>query len=103
MVKAFFYCDPPYFNSDCGHYDGYGKEDFEMLLKTLSGIKGKFLLSSYPSDILNEYVKKHSWSQKTIEQTVSVANATTKNPKKKTEVMTANYDLSNPTEDLQLF
>lgn len=20
---AFIYCDPPYFNSDCGHYDGY--------------------------------------------------------------------------------
>src|SRR5690606_30721385 len=20
---SFFYCDPPYFNSDCGHYDGY--------------------------------------------------------------------------------
>ncbi|QZT36681.1 DNA adenine methylase [Halosquirtibacter xylanolyticus] len=19
--EAFFYCDPPYFNSDCGHYD----------------------------------------------------------------------------------
>jgi len=32
---SFFYCDPPYFNSDCGHYDGYTIDDFEMLLKQL--------------------------------------------------------------------
>lgn len=24
--ESFFYCDPPYFNSDCGHYDGYQKK-----------------------------------------------------------------------------
>ncbi len=52
--EAFFYCDPPYFNSDMGHYNGYTKEDFILLLKTLSNIKGKFLLSSYPSEILND-------------------------------------------------
>ena len=44
--KSFFYCDPPYFNSNCGHYDGYSKEDFEQLLKTLTKIEGKFILSS---------------------------------------------------------
>jgi len=100
---AFFYCDPPYFNSDCGHYDGYTKEDFEMLLKTLSGIKGKFLMSSYPSDILNEYTKAEGWCTKQLEQTVSVANSTGAPQKKKIEVMTANYDLSNPRDDLKLF
>lgn len=51
---AFFYCDPPYPNSDCGHYDGYSIDDFESLLKCLSAIQGKFLLSSYPCDILEE-------------------------------------------------
>lgn len=45
-AHSFFYCDPPYFNSDCGHYDGYSEQDFENLLKSLSAIKGKFLLSS---------------------------------------------------------
>src|SRR5690606_30808198 len=86
---AFFYCDPPYYNSDCGHYDGYTIEDFEMLLKTLSGIKGKFLMSSYPSEILKKYSKENGWYTKTIEQTVSVANSTGKPGKKKIEVMTA--------------
>jgi DNA adenine methylase len=101
--KAFFYCDPPYFNSDCGHYDGYTKEDFEMLLQALSRIKGKFLLSSYPSDILDQYTKEFGWSVKKLEQSVSVANNCGKPQKKKIEVLTANYDLSNPKQRLTLF
>lgn len=100
---AFTYCDPPYFNSDCGHYDGYSKEDFENLLKLLSRVKGKFLMSSYPSDILTEYTKQNGWYTKNIEQKVSVANGTGKPGKKKIEVLTANYDLSNPTDHLVLF
>ncbi len=101
--QAFIYCDPPYFNSDCGHYDGYTKDDFENLLKTLQNIKGKFLMSSYPSDVLYKYTKECGWFTKTIEQRVSVANATFKPGKKKIEVLTANYDLSNPIGNLTLF
>lgn len=101
--EAFHYCDPPYFNSDCGHYDGYSREDFEMLLKTLSEVKGKFLLSSYPSDILEDYTKTNNWYVKKLEQSVSVANGTGSPGKKKIEVLTANYDLSNPRDDLKLF
>lgn len=100
---AFIYCDPPYFNSDCGHYDGYSKQDFENLLQSLSNAQGKFLMSSYPSDILQEYTKKNNWFTRCIEQRVSVANATSKPGKKKIEVLTANYDLSNPMDHLQLF
>lgn len=100
---AFHYCDPPYFNSDCGHYDGYSRDDFESLLKTLCRVEGKFLMSSYPSDILAEYTKSNKWYTIEIEQKVSVANGTGKPGKKKIEVMTANYDLSNPHEDLVLF
>lgn len=102
-AQAFHYCDPPYFNSDCGHYDGYSRDDFENLLKVLSDVEGKFLLSSYPSDILNDYTVKNGWSVKTLEQTVSVAAGTGKPGKKKIEVLTANYDLSNPKDDLKLF
>ncbi len=100
---AFFYCDPPYFNSDCGHYDGYSQDDFENLLKTLSKLEGKFLMSSYPSDVLKEYSLKHGWKTRNIEQSVSVANGTGKPGKKKIEVLTANYDLSNPKAGLMLF
>jgi DNA adenine methylase len=90
---AFFYCDPPYYNSDMGHYDGYTIEDYEGLLKCLSQVKGRFLLSSYPSPILKEYVKANGWHQLEIEQTVSVGANSAKPRKAKIEVLTANYPL----------
>lgn len=94
---SLFYCDPPYFNSDCGHYDGYTIEDFENLLKTLGKIEGRFLLSSYPSELLDRYVKAHGWHQIKIQQTVSVANNNSKQGQKsKVEVLTANYPIKSP-------
>ncbi len=86
--QSFFYCDPPYYNSDCGHYGGYGIHDFERLLQVLSSIKGKFLLSSYPSDLLTRYTKQFGWQHKTVEQKVSVNKGSGKT---KIEVMTWNY------------
>ena len=90
--KSIFYLDPPYFNSDCGHYDGYSIDDFEALLKLLTGIKGKFLLSSYPSPILQQYAKQHGWHMWSVEQGVSV-NSKSGYIKRKVEVLTANYPL----------
>ena len=58
---AFHYIDPPYFNADMGHYGGYTANDFEKLLLICSGLKGKFMLSSYPSELLTKYAKKFNW------------------------------------------
>jgi DNA adenine methylase len=90
--NSFFYCDPPYYNSDLGHYKGYTKDDFNHLLQTLEGIKGKFLLSSYPSKLLEDYTKRNNWQQEQYQQFVTV-NIKNGNPKKKIEVLTANYPL----------
>ncbi|GAA5036699.1 hypothetical protein GCM10011506_29900 [Marivirga lumbricoides] len=89
---SFFYCDPPYFNSDMGHYKGYSEKDFEELLITLANLKGKFLLSSYPSGILKKYSNKHKWHTLEKSSGVSVTHQT---DKVKTEVLTANYPLKN--------
>ncbi len=86
-----FYCDPPYYNSDCGHYDGYTIEDYTALLKALSVIEGKFLLSSYPSPVLEECIQKHRWDTKRMKFTVSIGTGT--RDKEKTEALTANYTL----------
>lgn len=91
-ADSFIYADPPYFNSNCGHYDGYTVEDFTMLLEKLASIKGKFLLSSYHSDVLDGFVKRYGWHQWDVEQDVSV-NAKSGYRKKKVEVLTANYVL----------
>jgi len=91
-ADSFFYCDPPYFNSDCGHYDGYSEQDFEKLLILLSKIEGKFLLSSYPSEILLKYSKLHNWNVWSVEQNVTV-NSKSGYLKRKTEVLTANYPI----------
>jgi DNA adenine methylase len=92
--EAFFYVDPPYFNSDMGHYDGYSKEDFEALLKLLSTIQGRFLLSSYPSDVLNDYTYRYGWNRQGFKSKVSVAAKSGKQ-KGKTEMLTANYDINH--------
>lgn len=91
-INSFFYCDPPYFNSDCGHYNGYNEQDFENLLIALSNIKGKFLLSSYPSPLLKKYVKAEGWHQCSIEQKVTI-NTKSGYQKRKIEILTANYPL----------
>jgi DNA adenine methylase len=90
-IDSLFYCDPPYFNSNCGHYDGYTIEDFETLLKVLSNLEGKFLLSSYPSELLTEFTKRNGWKTQTFKQQVSVANANAKVKKSKIEVFTYNF------------
>lgn len=101
-AQSFFYCDPPYFNSDMGHYKGYTKRDFFALLKTLSGIEGRFLLSSYPSSILTAFCKRYGWHQQHIEQTVTV-NIKSGKGKPKTETLTANYPLEPQVPQLLLF
>lgn len=89
-----FYLDPPYPNSDQGHYSGYSMEDFERLLTVLGKIKGKFLLSSYPYEILEKYSKQYKWYTKTFEKPLSASNgANQKKRKRKLEVLTANYPI----------
>ncbi|MDD2987129.1 MAG: DNA adenine methylase [Flavobacterium sp.] len=45
---AFIYADPPYVNTNQGHYGGYTEEHFIRDLDVLAHVKGKFLLSNYP-------------------------------------------------------
>lgn len=90
-VTTLFYVDPPYYNSDMGHYDGYTIEDYEALLKTLSAIQGKFMLSSYPSPILTDYIAGQGWKTESFTCKIAVSS-NSKNPKKdKVEVLVWNY------------
>ncbi len=91
---AFHYVDPPYFNSNMGHYGGYTEKNYSDLLEVLSNIKGHFLLSSYPSDVLTEYVQKFGWQTKTFDKPLSAKKAVAgKSRGRKLEVLVANYSL----------
>jgi len=99
--NTLFYADPPYYNSDCGHYGGYSIEDFTNLLAGLENCKGDFILSSYPSDILKEYSDRNKWYTKTITQ---VLNVRTPNKTHKQECITTNFDPMKATnETIPLF
>lgn len=86
---SFFYVDPPYYNSNMGHYDGCSINDYEELLQTLANLKGKFMLSSYPSDILSKYIKENKWNTRGFDSKISVNGKS--NRKSKTEVLTMNF------------
>jgi DNA adenine methylase len=87
--ETFFYLDPPYFNSDCGHYKGYSEADYLKLLEALCSVKGKFLLSSYPSDLLLNFIKTKNWHFLEKNKKVNVSH---RFQKQKTEMMVCNYD-----------
>ncbi len=92
--NAFHYVDPPYIDSNQGHYGGYTKDDYINLLLTLVRVKGKFLLSSYHSDLLTLYTEQFGWYTKSFEKPLSAHKATKGEPRgRKIEVLTSNYPI----------
>lgn len=86
-----FFIDPPYVGSACAHYDGmFGEKDLKRLLDVLSNIKGTFLMTSYPSDMLTEYRKANGWEVLDKEYPLFVAGKR-EEKKFKTECITMNY------------
>lgn len=86
-----FYADPPYIGSDCGHYKGYTENDYINLLECFENCKGKFILSSYPSEILNKFIQRNSWNTIKINQSISAGHKMTRNVHTKVEVVITNF------------
>ena len=52
--SAFFYCDPPYYETE-GHYEVvFRKEDHKRLRDTLAGCKGKWMVSYNDCSFIRE-------------------------------------------------
>ena len=95
---TFMYFDPPYAESNCGHYEKT-KDVYYRLLEILPNLKCKWLMSSYPSDQLSELREKHNFHKSDTLQSVLVSN---KNQgKMKIECLTWNYDFAG--QNLTLF
>lgn len=98
-VNAFHFVDPPYINSDCGHYDGtFNLVDFQELLELLTTLDGKFMLTMYPHDLIKEFTTLHGWHIIEVERTISVS---TNNRRKQAEWIVINYNV--PQKKLDLF
>ncbi len=64
--RRVFYCDPPYLHETRASTKDYKHEmtlgQHAHLLKCLSGIKGRFLLSGYRSEMYDEFAADVGWS-----------------------------------------
>ncbi|RNL90122.1 DNA adenine methylase [Sinomicrobium pectinilyticum] len=88
---TFVYADPPYVNSDQGHYGGYTLEHYTQDLEALAAMKGKFLLSAYPSETLNQYINEYGWQKKAFEKVPSANNPAKILKINKVELLIYNY------------
>lgn len=91
---AFIYADPPYIGTNQWHYGGYEKEHFIRDLEVLANIKGKFLLSNFPSPILDEFIKKYNRYVRAFDKSLSAShNRKGWTVRRKKEVLVANYSI----------
>lgn len=97
-VDTFWYCDPPYIETHQGHYSGYSNTDYDKLLDTLSKIKGKFILSSYHNELLDNATDKYGWNHINIDVKCHVKPTAMREDR--TEVLVRNFELA---DELSLF
>lgn len=91
---TFFYLDPPYTESNCGHYEKT-QQVFNRLLEILPTLKGKYILSSYPAKQLLQFRKNNNVFYQNIQQR-RLANSDIM----KTECLTMNFE---PNKQQYLF
>jgi DNA adenine methylase len=85
---TFHFIDPPYVGTNCGHYGGYTLADFDELLELCSGLKGKFMLTMFPNELLSEYAVKFAWRIIEVSRHITVSLT---NRRKQTELIVMNY------------
>jgi len=93
--NTFFYIDPPYFNLESYYTeDAFGKDDHIELLKQLRDTKGKWALSYYFFDELEDILPRnefHWHEEKTFSNNSS-------NRVKRTELLIMNYKITSPLQ-----
>lgn len=95
--NAFFYCDPPYFETE-GHYAVvFGKEDHVRLRDTLAGCQGKWLVSYNDCGYIRELYADYQ-----IEAVSRINNLAQRydNGCEFPEVFISNYDTSEHMRDI---
>lgn len=87
---TFHFIDPPYVGSDMGHYAGmFNDQNLEQLLELCSTLKGKFMLTMYPNDIIRRYSDNFGWNIHAVDRQVSACKAAHR--RRQEEWMVCNY------------
>ena len=98
-INAFFYCDPPYFETE-GHYAvEFHKEDHVRLRDTLAGCQGKWLVSYNDCGYIRELYAGYN-----IEAVSRINNLAQRydNGCEFPEVFISNYDTSERMRDMPM-
>lgn len=86
---AFHFVDPPYINSDCGHYEGsFNEQNMKDLLKLLESVTGKFMLTMFPLSMIEKYADKNDWIIHRVERTITASKTSRR---KQEEWIVCNY------------
>jgi len=89
-----FYLDPPYLHETRVTTGDYAHEmtadQHRELLETLAGIKGKFLLSGYRSELYDDFARLWQWSR--VERQIDCKASSKSVKEQRTEVLWMNYD-----------
>jgi DNA adenine methylase len=94
--ETFFYCDPPYVDTESYYKDtgGFGEREHKLLAETLSNIEGKVLVSYNDHELVRELYKDFNIKvTKEIEYTLG-KNSHNKH-KKVREIYITNYELKD--------
>lgn len=88
-----FYCDPPYLDETRASPDVYAHEmtrgQHQELLLTLTGVRGKFLLSGYRSDLYDVGAYKNGWARHDFDLPNNAAGGASK--RRMTECVWCNF------------
>lgn len=91
--RTLFYLDPPYLHGTRAVTDAYlhemTRKDHIRLLKRLAGIKGRFILSGYPSRLYSRFALEHGWH--CVRITIDNKASGSRTKQKKTECLWMNY------------
>ena len=91
--KTYFYCDPPYFKTEkyYANHD-FGISTHQRLAETLKSIKGKFSLSYYYFEKLDEWFPKNEYIWESKEFSKAAMAKSGKSQTKGIELLIMNYD-----------
>ena len=89
---TYFYCDPPYFKTEDYYINhDFGVQTHERLANSLKSMKGRFSLSYYHFDLLDEWFPQdeYTWKDKEFAKTAMAVPG--KSQTKGTEILIMNY------------